>query len=292
LQIASIALIHNLSLATNNTKHFKWVKDLKPDWKKRMSQIPPDDKFENDSEEGPPQPYNSWEEYFDDFDRQLEEAPPITVRERIGNPDLRPTDTIPDSEIEEELDRLLELLYANNIVIDFIHDIGDREAYHFIKEELLDETMNDIRIPDMYSHFIYEEFHPNDEDDVHLWSSEFMDAFFKEGTKGQFIPIGDNELYDADGYAITQKELRQQIDEFHQRYPVITEYNYEIHSLQIEGDYATVEAITSWAGLNQLENAMVRHHGISTLRLKRSQDIGWDVIQARVIGWNHNPEDT
>ena len=256
-----------------------------------MGQALPEDEFKNESEGEPPQPYNSWEEYFDDFDRQLEEAPSITVRKRIGNPNLRPTDEIPDSEMEQELDKLLELLYANNIVIDFIHDIEDRAAYRFITEELLDETMGDIRIPDMYSHFIYEEFHPNDEDDVHLWSSEFLDAFFKEGTKGFIIPIGDKELYDANGSPITQEELRQQIDEFHQRYPVITEYNHEIHSLQIEGDYATVEAITSWTGLNQLENAMLRHHGISTLRLKRSQDIGWDVIQARIIGWNHNPKD-
>jgi hypothetical protein len=251
-----------------------------------MSQIPPEDEFRSNSEEGPPEPYHSWEEYFDDFDRQLEEAPPITVRKRIGNPQLRPADDIPDSEMEEELGKLIELLYANNIVIDFLHDIEDREAYLFITEELLDETMDDIRIPDMYSHFIYEEFHPNDEDDVELWTGEFLDTFFKEGTKGFYIPIGDKELYDADGLSISQDEFKRQIDEFHALYPAITEHNYEIQSLHIEDDYATVEVETSWVGLNQREQAMVRHHGISTLRLKRSLDIGWDVIQARVIGWN------
>jgi hypothetical protein len=223
-----------------------------------MTQASPDDEFENKPEREPPQPYQSWEEYFDDFDRQLEEAPPITVRKRIGNPNLRPVDDIPDSEMEDELDKLLELLYANNIVIDFIHDIGDREAYRFITEELLDETMDDIRIPDIYSHFIYEEFHPNDEDDVQLWTSEFLAIFFKEGTEGLFIPIGDKELYDAGGNSISQKEFKKQIDEFHALYPVITEYKYEINSLHVEGNYATVEAKTSWAGLNQREQAMVR----------------------------------
>ena len=256
-----------------------------------MPKLPSDNEFENDAEEGPPEPYNTWEEYFEDFDRQLEEAPPVTVRSRIGSPKLRLTDDIPDSQMEEELDRLIELLYANNIMIDFIHDIGDREAYRFITEELFDETMDDIRIPDMYSHFIYEEFHPNDEDDVQMWAGEFLDIFFKEGTDGLFIPIDDKELYDADGNSISQKEFKRQIDEFHALYPVITEYNYEIDSLHIEGDYATVEAKTSWAGLNQLEQAMVRHDGTSTLRLKRSPDIGWDVIQARVVGWNNDSWD-
>lgn len=251
-----------------------------------MSQIPPDDEFKNDAEAGPPHPYNTWDEYFEDFDRQLEEAPPITVRKRIGNPQLRPADEIPDSEMEEELDKLIELLYANNIVIDFIHAIPDREAYLFITEELLDEAMDDIRISDMYSHFIYEEFHPNDEDDVELWTGEFLDTFFKEGTKGMFIPIGDEELYDMAENPISQNEFRKQIEEFHAQYPVIAEYKYEIHSLHIEGDYARVEVKTSWLGLNQREQAMVRHRGLSTLRLKRSLDIGWDVIQAKIVGWN------
>jgi hypothetical protein len=74
-------------------------------------------------------------------------------------------------------------------------------------------------------------------------------------------------------------------------YPAITEHEYEILSLQIDGDYAAVEAKTSWAGLNQLEQAMIRHEGISTLRLKRRLDIGWDVIQARIVGWKNNPKE-
>src|SRR5215216_755686 len=168
-----------------------------------MSQTPPDDESVPNSEGEPPEPYNSWEEYFNDFDRQLKEAPQVTVRERIGNPKIRPADEIPDTEIEAELDQLIELLYTNNVVIDFIHTIGDREAYLFITEELLDETMDDIRIPDTYSHFIYDEFHPNDEDDVEVWAGEFLDTFFKEGTEGLFIPIGDKELYDAQGTPIS-----------------------------------------------------------------------------------------
>ena len=248
---------------------------------------PPTDDFEGTPATGdPPEPYNSWEEYFEDLDRQLEDAPQITVRQRIGNPKIRLFDDIPRSEVEEELDTLLELLYTNNIVIDFLHDISDREAYMFITEELLDETMDDIRVPGMYSHFIYEEFHPNDEDDIEQWTGEFLDTFFKGGTQGVYIPIGDSELYDAKGSLISQEQFKQQIDGFHTLYPVITEYEYEIIGLNIDGDYANVEVNTVWAGLNSQEQAIVRHHGTSRLRLKRSLDIGWDVIQAVIAGWN------
>ncbi|HLO13496.1 MAG TPA: hypothetical protein VK206_01615 [Anaerolineales bacterium] len=246
-----------------------------------------DDDFENRSEEGPPEPYNSWEEYFEDFDCQLEEAPRITVRQRIGNPKIRSVDEVPTSDLEEELNRLIELLYANNIVIDFIHDIDERQAYIFIVEELLDETMDDIRIPDMYSHFIYEDFHPNDEDDIELWTGEFLDAFFKDGPEGDFISIGDQELYDAAGNSIRQEEFKQQIDDFHALYSIITEFKYEIINLNIQGDYSTVEVEIWWAGLNTHEQAIIRNHGISTLQLKRNRDVGWDVIQAKIVGWNN-----
>lgn len=253
-----------------------------------MSKLPPDDDFEKKpEEEGPPEPYNTWDEYFEDFDRQLEEAPRITVRERIGNPKIRPANDIPDSEFEKELAKLTELLYLNTIVIDFLHEIDDKDAYIFITEELLNETMDDIRVPEMYSHFIYEEFHPNDEDDIELWTGEFLDTFFKKGTEGFFIPIGDKELYDAAGNTVSQEEFKKQIDEFHALYPVITEYKYDIISFTIEGDYATVEVDISWAGLNRQEQAMMRHQGTSRLRLKRSLDIGWDVIQAKIAGWNN-----
>lgn len=258
-----------------------------------MTELPPDNDNHPEDEQnddGPPKPYNTWDEYFEDFDRQLEEAPGTTIRKRIGNPLLRPSDEIPDSEIEAELGKLIELLYDNLIVIDFIHDIDDREAYLFITEELLDESMDDIRIPEMYSHFIYEEFHPNDEDDIELWTGEFLDAFFKEGTSGFFIPIGDRELHDADGHPITAEEFKKQIDELHALYCPVTEYKFEIENINIDGNYATVEVQTSWAGLNKSKQAMIRHQGMSILRLKRSLDIGWDVIQVKIAGWNYSPQ--
>jgi uncharacterized repeat protein (TIGR03833 family) len=59
-----------------------------------------------------------WLDYITEFERQLENATEISVRERIGNPTIRPLSDIPDTELKNELDQLLELLYANNIVVE------------------------------------------------------------------------------------------------------------------------------------------------------------------------------
>lgn len=120
--------------------------------------------LEGHSENLSPEAEGEWLDYITEFERQFENAAQISVRERIGNPAVRPLADISLTEIEIELENLLELLHQNNIVVDFLRDIDDREAYRFITEELLDATMDDIRIPDMYTHFIYEEFHPEAND--------------------------------------------------------------------------------------------------------------------------------
>jgi hypothetical protein len=135
--------------------------------------------LEGHTEDLSPQDESEWLDYITEFERQFENAAEITVRERIGNPAVRPVSDISDAELEAELDRLLELLYEHNIVVDFINEVDDREVYRFIIEELLDEMMDDIRIPEMYSHFTYEDFHPNDEEDVKQWAEEFLHAFFE-----------------------------------------------------------------------------------------------------------------
>jgi hypothetical protein len=125
-----------------------------------------DMQFEEHCPQISPAVETEWLDYITEFERQFENAKPISVREQIGNPTIKPLVNIPDSELTTELNNLLELLYQNNIVVDFLHQPEDRERYRFITEELFNEITDDIRIPGLFCHFIYEEFYPDDEDDM------------------------------------------------------------------------------------------------------------------------------
>src|SRR6266545_942888 len=150
-----------------------------------------------------PQAEGEWLDYITEFERQFENARQISVRERIGNPEVKPLEQIPDSELAIELDHIFALLDQNNIAIDFLHEQGDREMYRFISEELLDEMTDDIQVPGMASHFIYEEFHPNDEDDITQSIDEFLYALFKEELKDQesmwYYTVSKENMQDAAG---------------------------------------------------------------------------------------------
>lgn len=56
---------------------------------------------------------------------------------------------------------------------------------------------------------------------------------------------------------------------------------------QIAGDYATVEVATTWTDVQSNPPDRVQIVGRSHLRLKRRGDY-WEVIQARVPGWDKN----
>jgi hypothetical protein len=242
--------------------------------------------LEGHTEDLSPQDESEWLDYITEFERQFENAAEITVRERIGNPAIRPVSDISDAELEAELDRLLELLYEHNIVVDFINEVDDREVYRFIIEELLDEMMDDIRIPEMYSHFTYEDFHPNDEEDVKQWAEEFLNAFFEYDDEMLTLALAKEGLKDLQGRAISLEEFIAMVNEFQTRYIAIMAFSVQAEGAKVDGDTAEVNVTTAWQGLKNDGKTIVRKTGSSKIHLKRSPYSGWDVIQAEIPGWN------
>ena len=85
----------------------------------------------------PPEVPNEWLDYLLDFEHQFENAPRITVRERIGNPTIQPIDEVPLYTLEEMVNNLLDLLAEHGIAVDFMGEWEDLAAYRFLTDELL-----------------------------------------------------------------------------------------------------------------------------------------------------------
>ena len=115
--------------------------------------------------------YTGGDEFLEEFDRQLENARQISLREYLGDPAFTPLMELLPEEVEPELERIMDLMADNNVYIDFLSDIEADEAYRFITEELFEEVIDDIRIEGMNQHFIYEEFYPGEE----FWDDDFYE---------------------------------------------------------------------------------------------------------------------
>ena len=87
---------------------------------------------------------------------------------------LTPEKSLSDSQLPEALDKVINLLSAHNIVLNVLYKVADREVYRFIEEELMQEEIHVIDVPGMITHFTYEEFHPNDKEDLTRYTEEFI----------------------------------------------------------------------------------------------------------------------
>jgi hypothetical protein len=100
------------------------------------------------------------------FETQSKNATYMPLYKFLGEPFFLPFDVLPDEHVEQELERLNEVMQKNGIDLDFLCDYSLEIRYRFITEEFMNHEISDMRIPGMMNGFIYEEFHPNHEHDL------------------------------------------------------------------------------------------------------------------------------
>src|SRR5690606_10720760 len=114
-----------------------------------------------------------------ELERQFSEGKMTTVYERIGAPAFTAAASLNNDEISRELRRLRAAMEEAGIGLDTLCEYDDEVIYRFITEELFRKEIDDIRIPGMMAHFIYEEFHPNHDYSLRELSRRFIDRVLK-----------------------------------------------------------------------------------------------------------------
>jgi hypothetical protein len=224
-----------------------------------------------------PEVENEFLDYILEFEKQFESAETITVRERIGNPTILSLAELPPDKVGEAVEALMDLLLAHGIAVDFLGEVDDIEAYRYLSGELLDEEMDDIRIPGTTVHFDYS----TPEYDVEMWVSDFVgNVLFQE--REYFLEFLDKQpLFDVDGEPVTADEYRQQIEAvWAELLPVRPgQFAVEPMATVVEGDGATVTAVVRYYdgrydAIREVE---------SFFRLQVSPYYGWDVVQTSFL---------
>ena len=210
-----------------------------------------------------------------EFEKQFEQAKAITVRERIGNPSIRPLKELPFYAVGEAVTTLLELLAAHGIAIDFLGEVDDLEVYRYLTEELLDEEIDDIRIEGMTTHFTYTTL----EYDVQMWVEGFvLDLFTHE--KEYFLPgLAQQPLFDGDGSPITAAQFIQKIKAVWQCLSPTNRLEVKPIVTQASIDEATMTAVITWQDDQLEEERQVE----SFFRLQPSPYTGWDVVHTTLL---------
>ncbi|MFT4062120.1 MAG: hypothetical protein QM642_07160 [Edaphocola sp.] len=186
-------------------------------------------------EEVPPEVEQLFLQNILEFERQLSKVKEATVYEILGQPEEFANEgTLTDGQVEHNLEALNQLLEENRIQVDFGTDYPARLKYKFITEELFQHKTQVFDIPDMVSHFIYEEFHPNHDLALRETTDLFMEHWF-----GLRVPRDDNFLYaqelvDKDGKDLDREKFFDSMQYLFDAYISLTDASYRIDELDFK----------------------------------------------------------
>lgn len=220
----------------------------------------------------PPEMEMAWLDSVLEFEQKFENAQLTTVRERLGNPEVKSVDEVPLYALEEALDELLELLATENITVDFMGEWDVLDAYRFITEELLDEEIDDVHIEDMWTHFpattaVY---------DVEMWVDDFARHLLLWEQADFLQNLGNPPLLDMAGEVITAARLAS----FWAKVGEVARVNVEPVVTQVAGEEGECTAVVK---LLYEEDAPPVLQVEAFFRLHPSPYTGWDVIQTSLI---------
>lgn len=121
-----------------------------------------------------PEVENMWLNNIYAFEAQFKNAKRIKVYDAIGRPTLPKAEDLTDEEVAKALAEVELVMEKRGIALDCCCEYENRTIYRFITEELFECEMDDILIPSMVCHFIYEEYHPNHAHDLRRGTEQFM----------------------------------------------------------------------------------------------------------------------
>ncbi|MEX1137708.1 MAG: hypothetical protein WEF53_00005 [Bacteroidota bacterium] len=233
----------------------------------------------------PPDVEGQWLNYIEEFERQFEHSREITVREFLGNPAFQLLGGLLPEKLGSELSSVLEFLDLHGVVVDCVAEVSDEELYRFVTTEFLDAEISDIRIPGMTHHFIYEEFHPNDEYDAKSSAENFLSDLFarEEEWVMHHLPKEEEAGPAASGGA---HSLKNDIHSFYSRFASFPHHEVECTNCRLDGEFAIVNLNVRWVGLRSDSLEKVSYSGTCKIRLRKSPYGLYDVLQANIPGFS------
>lgn len=200
-----------------------------------------------------------------------------TVRRFIGDPPVSPLAELSRDELPIELGHLMSTLDDNDIELDFGERPCDEEVYRFIVEELFEHEIDDIRVPGMVCHFIYEEFHPNPRLEVRLASEWFIERVL---ARNEFLMSALERIdhRDCNNRLFDFAELRARIADMHARVATVIDHSISVVDCSVDNDRAASTVDIRYTGLEAGSMNELKVHGQACVHLRKDAAGDWIVV--------------
>jgi hypothetical protein len=130
--------------------------------------------FGESSESLPPEAELEWLKHIESFEDAYSSMKRITVREILGDLEVKKPENMTPDQQDKELYDLLDKMAEKGVALDILCETPADVIFDFIIDELLPYETDDMRGTGFTTHFTYEEFHPNAEYDINHLTDDFV----------------------------------------------------------------------------------------------------------------------
>lgn len=187
-----------------------------------------------------------------EFEKIKNSAQEIPLYEFLKKPKFKSMDKLSSEEIILEKERLLKLYERRGIILTSIMPVDDREMYRFMTEEFLEIPILNLQSKGFVRHFIYEEFHPNDELNIMQTLQAFFNTYFKH-----------DERFSLE--MLCKENALSYLTNFKSLYAYFEKFNFEVIKLDIKKIKATLHARVEFDAF--IENSRKSHRFEGEMKL-------------------------
>jgi hypothetical protein len=219
---------------------------------------------ENSESNLPPGIEKEFLDYIKHFEQKYEDVKRTTIYEFVGQSAYKKVEDIADSELDIEIEKVLQYLKEQTVGVGTIYAVDERAFYRFLTEDLMQEEIDDFRIKGMMHNFIYEDFYPNDEGDLRKYSEEFIVGLLakKDERSFDFMFLMDEITLKQRVYK--KKEAVNYLNAFRDAYEEICLKYFEITYVEIEGEIGKVNFDVNYEVKNAQERFDFNGKGVLT----------------------------
>jgi hypothetical protein len=239
----------------------------------------------NDTSSLSPEVENEWLNYVYAFEQQYKDAKRIKVFDALGRPAYKKADDLKPGEVAKELDRLLSIMGKKGIALDYLDGYDEAVIYQFITDELFNQEVDDISIPGMVNHFIYEEFHPNHAHDMERYVREFAEKLYSKKWNPEYDTLNFSSQVRFNGNTYDKAGISSIIEAFQEAHLLLQLEKFELEELNFDKDkgYGNLKVRIAWTASSP--DGVSHQKGYGLLNFSYDNELGyWDISEFQMPG--------
>jgi hypothetical protein len=197
--------------------------------------------FGGSSESLPPEAELEWLKHIESFEDAYSSMKRITVREILGDLEVKKPENMTPDQQDKELYELLDKMAEKGVALDILCETPADVIFDFIIDELLPYETDDMRGTGFTTHFTYEEFHPNAEYDINHLTEDFVTGLCSIDFYDYIKYKMNHEVDYNNGTIISQDEMIEKIRPFGEAFEKPKINKWEVKKLLINEDKTEAE---------------------------------------------------